>query len=369
MKRLLALSSLAAFSLTACQAGADTIQIGYIGPLTGEAAPYGADTLHGAELRVQEINEAGGIDGYMLELIAEDGKCAGSDAASAAQKLTTIDGVVAIIGGQCSGETLAAAPIAEGAQTILISPASSSPDISEAGDFVFRNYPSDSLKTTAMAGYFVQSGVTNVAMISENSDFTSAFRESLLGELPEGTIVFDETVEPSTKDYRTLFTRLQGTEFDAFFPNGQTPAVIAAMVQQFREAGFTQPIISHDVADSAALLELAGDAVEGMRVINVPNAGEGGTFETAFTDAYGDPEQALGFAAHSYDAVGVIAEAIAAVGTDGTALRDYLYDLDVYNGVVGNFTFDDNGDVRGVAYVLREVQNGAFATIADITVE
>jgi branched-chain amino acid transport system substrate-binding protein len=369
MKKLLALSSLLAITLAACTpASGETIKIGYLGPLTGDAAAYGVDTLNGVRMKVDEINAAGGINGKQIEIVAEDGRCNGTDSSSAAQKLVHVDKVVAIIGGQCSGETLAAAPIAEAAGIVMISALSSSPDVTTAGDFIFRDYPSDALKTTAMAGYFETEGVTKIAMITENTDFATGFRTSLIADLGEDMIVFDEIVDPGTQDFRTLLTRLQGTEFDYFFPNGQTPPAIAAMAQQFRELGFTQPMISHDVGDSITLVEIAGDAVDGFRAISVPNAGEGEPFETAFTAKYGSPQQSLGFSAHAYDALGVLAQAIGAAGTEGTAIRDYLYALEGYEGIVGNFHFDDNGDVVGVPYVLREVQNGTFVTVADIAV-
>ena len=148
MKRLLVPLFALGILLSACSPsddGTGPIKIGFIGPLTGEASPYGVDTLNGAKLAVDEINEAGGVNGRMIEIIAEDGRCTGTDAASAAQKLVNVDKVVAIVGGQCSGETLAAAPIAESAKVVMISPVSSSPDVTAAGDFIFRDYPSDGL--------------------------------------------------------------------------------------------------------------------------------------------------------------------------------------------------------------------------------
>ena len=105
MKRLLTCVSFLAVALTACQpTSGDVIKIGFIGPLTGDAAAYGVDTLNGAQLKVEEINAAGGIDGKQLKLVPEDSKCNGSDAATAVQKLTGVDKVVAIVGGSCSTE-------------------------------------------------------------------------------------------------------------------------------------------------------------------------------------------------------------------------------------------------------------------------
>ncbi len=370
-KRFLALLSLSTLALAGCQSGGgdDPIKLGYLGPLTGDAAPYGVDTLNGVKLAVEEINANGGINGQMIELVAEDGRCTGADAASAAQKLVNVDKVVAIVGGQCSGETLAAAPIAEAAGVVMVSPISSSPDVTMAGDFVFRDYPSDALKTKATAAFLKGEGFTKLAIISENTDFAQAFRESLKKDFGEENIVFDETVEPGTKDYRTLATRLKDVEFDIFFPNGQTDAAIAAMMQQLREQGLEQQAIGHDVADSITLGELAPEAVEGMYIVNVPTAGEGGDFESQFNQKFGGAQATIAFAAHAYDAANVIMEAIGAVGADGAKIRDYLYNLDGYDGVVGTFSFDENGDVVGLSYSLKTFKDGKIENVKAIELE
>jgi len=372
MKKITAFSALIALSLTACQPaaddGKDSIKIGLITPLTGEVAALGMDILHGTQLKLKEINEAGGIDGRMVELIAEDGKCTGSDAASAAQKLIHIDKVVAIEGAGCSGETLAAAPIAEEAKIILISPSSTSPDITDAGDFVFRTNPNDDLKTTAMANYFKENDLGKVAIISENTDFAVAFHDSLEGKIGEDAFVFDEVVEPGTKDYRTLMTRLSDVDFDVFVVNANLPPSAAIMVQQLREQGLEQLAIGQDVSDATEVIKLAGEASEGLQVINVPTIGHNTKFGQKFLAEYGEPSANMSWGAYGYDTLGVLLQAIAKVGTDSEAIRDYFYDLDGYRGVVGTFAFDENGDVTGIRYALKEVQNGEFVKIEDIDV-
>ena len=366
----LALTLALALSLAACTSGTkDPIKIGYIGPLTGEAASYGVDTLNGTKLAIEEINAKGGIKGRLLELVAEDGRCTGADAASAAQKLVTIDKVVAIIGGQCSGETLAAAPIAEAGKVVMISPVSSSPDVTTAGTFIFRDYPSDALKTKAMAAYLNEEGLEKLAMMSENTDFATAFRNALKVDLGEENIAFDEVVEPNTKDFRTLVTRLKETEFDVFFPNAQSDAVMAAMMQQLREQDLTQPAITHDVGDSATLGEIATEAVEGLLVIAVPSTGNDGAFATTYKEKFGDAQATMSFAAHAYDAMNVLAQVITAGADDGTAIRDALYALPNYTGVVGTFHFDANGDVVGIPYELKTFRNGKIETVKKIAVQ
>lgn len=372
MKRLLTFCTVAALALTACRPagpqGTGPIRIGFIGPLTGEAASFGVDTLNGVKLAVEELNAKGGISGRPIELIAEDGRCTPTDATNATQKLLNIDKVIAIIGGQCSGETLAAAPLTEAAKIILLSPVSSSPNVTSAGNYVFRNYPSDALKTKAMARYFRDKGIKRVAIISTTAEFSIGFRDALKKDIGD-ILVFDEVVDPDAKDFRSLFTRLRKVEFDMFVPNGHTQGVLASMVQQFREQGLAQPMISHDVADTKDMIDIAGAAAEGILAINVPTLGDDSAFGERYIPTYGPAQAGLVYAAHAYDAANVLFEAIQAIGTNGSAMKKYLDDLRTYSGIVGNFAFDENGDVTGLSYALKEVKNGTFMKVGDIGIE
>lgn len=359
---------LCVFTLSACQLyNREPIKIGYIGPLTGEAASYGIDTINGVKLSIEEINAKGGIKGRPVTLLVEDTRCVGIEAAHAARKLIHVDKVSAIIGGQCSGETLAAAPIAEKAHIPMISPVSSSPEITNAGDFIFRVYPSDALKTKMVAKYLQDRGYEKVALVSERTDFAMDFRDSLKRNIGAENIAFDAVVEPGTKDFDDLMENLEDTSFDVFFPNVQSDAVMAKMVLALRAHGFLQPILTHDVGDSTTLGERATEAVEGMHVITVPTSGDKGVFAVMYVEKLGVPQQALPFAAHAYDATNVLLQAITEVGTDGKKIRDYLYDLETYEGVIGPFRFSPEGDVQGIPFALKEFKNGKMVTIEQIT--
>lgn len=352
----------------------ETIRIGYIGPITGDASSFGADTLNGARMAVEEINESGGINGKMVSLIAEDGRCSGSDSEAAAMKLTQLDGVAGIIGGHCSSETLAAAPIVEEAQIPMISPLSSSPDITHAGDFVFRVYPSDALKGKALARYFDDSGFKRVAIISENTDFCLGVKDVAIAALADDTeCICDEVVEPGTKDYKTALIELNKKEFDVFLANGQSPTTVAAMATQMRELGLEQPIVSTDAADSVTLGHIARDAVEGLRALSVPSLSpedpEATTFINTFDGKYRTPEVGYFFAALSYEATKLLLAAINEVGTDGETLRDELYAHPGYETLVGTISFDEYGDVKGIPFALKEFQDGKLVEVERIPLE
>lgn len=163
----------------------ETVKIGGILPLTGDGAAYGVPLQKVAQIAIDKVNSEGGIQ---LEFIWEDGKCNGQDGSAAAQKLIDIDKVQIIYGGFCSSETLGAAPIAEQAGIVMLSPGSSSPDITNAGDFIFRNYPSDSSQGVIMAGIATELGLKKVGMLTEENDYTVGIEK-----------VFKEAFEVKTK--------------------------------------------------------------------------------------------------------------------------------------------------------------------------
>jgi branched-chain amino acid transport system substrate-binding protein len=150
----------------------DEIKIGAILPLTGEAAEYGEDAKLGIDLAVEEINAAGGINGKMIQVVYEDSQATPSQGVAAIQKLITVDKVPVIIGAMASSVTLAIAPIAEENKVVLLSPASTAPQITEAGDYIFRNEVSDAYGGKAQAELtWDELGIKNVAILCINNDY------------------------------------------------------------------------------------------------------------------------------------------------------------------------------------------------------
>lgn len=373
MKRSFIASGILALALSACS-GSDTVRIGFIAPLTGDLSSAGSDMLNAMRIAVDEVNSAGGINGKKVELIAEDGRCNGADSASATQKLVNVDKVVAIVGAGCSSETLAAAPIAEAAKVVMVSPLSSSPDVTKAGDYIFRNYPSDGLKGKAFGVYLGKAGYKKIAIISENTDFCQGMRDAVKANLPADTVVaFDEVVDQGTRDFRTLMTRMKDADFDVFLANSQSDAGVAEMAKQMRDLGMKQQIIGTDAADSINLGQIAKEAVEGLKPLSVPmldeSTGAASSFAKVFRQRYDEPKFGMFFAALTYDAANVLMQEIGKVGTDGEKLKRALYDLPSFAGVSGTFHFDENGDVIGIPFAMKEFKDGKLVQAEIIPIE
>jgi branched-chain amino acid transport system substrate-binding protein len=220
------------------------IRLGWLGLLTGESATLGRDAVKAAELAVKEINDEGGIAGRPIELIAEDAKCTPKDAVQAATKLISINKVLVIFGGLCSTETLAAAPLAEENHVVLISGCSSAPDITNAGDYIFRTYPSDSYQGAFAAEYiYGVLGLRTASILAPidpwGEGIKASFRKKF--EALGGTIASDETYARDERDFRTQLAKIKTKNPQAFYLLGYSEPSVAAL-KQARELGLSAQV-------------------------------------------------------------------------------------------------------------------------------
>ena len=153
----------------------ETFVIGALDSLTGLGESYGVPLSQTKLLAVEEINAAGGVNGRLLRLVVEDSKCTANDAITAYRRLTDVEGVKIILGSTCSSGTLGVAPLAEKDGVILLSPSSTSPDITLAGDYVFRT-AINSLQTGTDVGNTVYAhGMRRIGTITEAPIMRRAF--------------------------------------------------------------------------------------------------------------------------------------------------------------------------------------------------
>ncbi len=346
------------YGLTRKPAEEGVIKIGFIGPLTGDAAGLGQNTRAGVELAVEQINEAGGINGRNLEVIFEDGMCNPKESTNAANKLVNVDKVPVIIGGLCSSETLAAAPIAESGKTVLFSSCSSNPDVTNAGDYVFRDYPCDSFQGKKAAEIaYADFETRNAAILYCLSDWCvgldQIFKETFEGL--GGTIVAEESYEQTSRDLRTQLTKIKATNPELIYFVGYTEATIVGL-KQIKELGIEATLLGGDAWDDPKIPEEAGDSAEGILYIK-PFAPLTEEFKAAMEVKTGTKDVTI-CTPQAYDAVYIVAEIMKKVGTDSEKIKDELYKVEGYEGVSGTITLDENGDLATASYILKVVTDG-----------
>ena len=186
--------------------------IGALDSLTGVGESYGVPLSQSKLLAVEEINAGGGINGRMLRLAVEDSKCTANDAITAFRKLVDVEGVRIILGATCSDGTLGVAPLAEREGIVLLSPSSTSPDITSAGDYIFRTAMNSGTMGLDIANTMWADGIREIASITESTDYVEGVRRMAVARFEElgGTVVASERYSSDVIHFRSSLMKLLG---------------------------------------------------------------------------------------------------------------------------------------------------------------
>lgn len=337
------------------------VKLGAIIPLTGDVSTIGQNMLDAMELAVEEINAEGGINGRTLKLIAEDGKCNGKEAASAAHKLVNLDKVQFIVGGACSSESGGVSPITDAAKILTLSPCSSNPDLTYAGDYFFRNYPSDSYAGVFAANYVSEQGIKKVALLSCLSDWCvglkNVFKEQFVAN--GGQIVAEQEFEQGARDLRTQLLKIKESGAELIYFAAYTESSIAGF-RQIKELGIDIPQLGGDTWDDPKIFEDAGTAGEGAMYVKL-KTGQPNEFKAKMKAKTGTDEIQI-CVPQAYDAVKLAAQ-VMRQATTSEAMKDALYKAD-YDGVAGRVRYDRNGDLIGADYNVFKRMDGKAVAIA-----
>jgi branched-chain amino acid transport system substrate-binding protein len=342
----------------------DTIQVGTILPLTGGAASLGKASLNGMQLAIDEFNNRAAAGRLRVTLAIEDDRAEPATGVSAFQKLLATQHIRLVLGPLTSGVTLAVAPLAERNRVVILSPGASAPPITSAGAYVFRNELSEAYGARSQAELASSRlNFKSVALLYVNNEYgvgtVRVFRERF--EQLGGRIVADEAFNTGATDFRTALTKIKTTKPDAIFVVFQDD--IVNIVQQRAELGLEMPIYTTPVFEDAANLKKLGSLAEGILYTYYgsfdPDANSGVTadFVKAYQTRFGEPPTY--YAALGYDAGGIMVAALRDAQYDQTKVKDSLYKVQKYQGVTGETSFDQNGDVMKPVS-LKVVRGGRF---------
>lgn len=333
------------------------IKIGWLGPLTGDAATVGVSEKLATELAVKEINEAGGINGRQLNVIYEDGSCDSKTASNAGQKLINVDKVTAIIGGLCSGETLAVAPTAEANKVVMIAYGSTAPKVSDAGDYIFRDVPSDDFQGKYAANFIYNTlGKKKAAVLYAVTDYTEGLAKTFSDEFKKlgGEVALTDTFLQDSRDLRAQMTKVKNSGADVLYFSSYTEAAVVGF-KQAQELGLTMQIVGPESFSDPKTVTAQG--TDGM-LYTVPVAKESDAFKTKYFAFAGKSDNLPVYASQTYDAVNLLAMIMKKVGTNPEAIKNELYNVKDYEGASGKIGFDQNGDITSAEYQVMKVMSG-----------
>jgi len=341
----------------------ETIKIGAILPLTGDNAKYGIWIKEALELKAEEVNSAGGINGKEVEIIYEDDQVNPKYAAAAMTKLAEVDKVPVVYGSWASSSVLAQAPIAERTHTVVMAQAIS-PKIRDAGDYVFRCIPGADYSLSELVPFAVKEGALKVAIIYVNNDYGLDQAEVFKTYLEEagGEVVFEEGYDLETTDFRTVLLKLKALDFDAVYLPGYTE--VGLILRQMQELGIECQRYSSDPFENEDVLKVAGEAAEGVYFpsffVAETATGELKGFVNRYKAKYGrEPE---GNAALAYNGISIVFEALRRTGIKSENIKEELYKFLDFQAPLGNVSVDKYGDIRVPIYI-KTVDNGKFVPV------
>jgi branched-chain amino acid transport system substrate-binding protein len=341
----------------------DAYRIGVIGPLTGEGASYGEAMKQGIDMAIEEVNGSGGVNGHSLEAVYEDDKLLPKEGVAAFNKLVSTSNVPVIIGSAASRVTLSIAPMAQERHVVLFSSISTADELQNAGDYIFRDVPTNSMQGKTAAA-FVSGNLhaPNVAILYKNDDYGTNLAASFRADVKQAGIpaVFDEGYDPIQKDFRNIVSRLQAAKpAVVFFPgNYQDNALI---LKQAREAGLTVPFVGGDGGFSEELFKIAGDASQNsyFTMMGIPKSPKVQAFVATFAKKYGTQEPNV-FVYYAYDALMIVADAIKRGGYTSDGIKTALGTTN-YDGLTGPTHFEHGGVKK--PFSIYKTDKGKFEVL------
>ena len=269
-RAVIGLAAVAAFGLVAASAANAEIKIGFQAPLTGFAATDGKSAKIAAEMAIEEINAAGGELGQKLQLISYDDQAKSDQAIFTANKLIGEDGVKLVVNASYSASGRAAAPVFQNAGVVMISAYGVHPDITRAGDLMFRLVhlgPPQGRATALFIGKDLK--LKKISAITMDNDYGQATMDGFLEAAPKyGIEVLNKySYSLTDRQFGSIVASVKRDNPDGVYATGYF-FTGGPLVAQLRGGGVTAPIIGSQAFDSQKFIDIAGPASEGTYIVD-----------------------------------------------------------------------------------------------------
>jgi branched-chain amino acid transport system substrate-binding protein len=349
----------------AAASSSEPILLGVSGPLTGDAAQYGAQWKKGFDLAIDEINGAGGINGRKLQYDFQDSQSDPKQSVVVAQKFIADPRIVAELGDFSSTASMAASPLYQRAGLTQFGFTNSHPKFTLGGDYMWSNSTTQKDDAPALADYAIKDlGLKKIAVLNLNTDWGKATYDLFAQRVKEdgAEVVANEAYLADEKDFRSALTNIKNVSPDGVVLISYYNDA-ALITQQLRAQGLTYPVVADAATYSPEFLKLGGSAVDGVYTSSefFPSdpRPEVQAFVKAFKAKYNeDPDL---FAAIAYDAIKIISAAIEKGGADRKGIHDALSQLkDVSTVIYGKVSFNADRRISNPTLTKIVIKGGQF---------
>jgi branched-chain amino acid transport system substrate-binding protein len=347
--------------------------VGHYASMTGSEATFGRSTDNGILLAVDEINEAGGVNGKKIRVITYDDKGDAREAGTAVTRLIARDQVVAVLGEVASSLSLVGAPVCQEHGVPMVTPSSTNPAVTKVGDMIFRVCFIDDFQGLVCAKFAREHERLKAEKAAVLYDQVSAYSEGLQAVFVKafedlgGKIVSKQTYQAGDQDFSAQLTAIRASEPDVIFVPGYYTDV-GNIALQAKRLNIDAPLLGGDGWDSEKLGEIAGNAINGSFYANHYSHQDPDPRVQDFITKYrarfgGTPD---GLAALGYDAARILAAAMergdSLAGADIAAQLASTKDFD---GVTGKISIDAERNAVKPAVIL-EMKDGVPTYVTTI---
>lgn len=353
----------------------EPVTLPFVGPLTGPDGVDGQGAAKGAELAVIQANAAGGVcGGRELVYQAHDTKADPKEGANIASLLCGDTSVFGAMADYNSSVALAEAPVFNECKISQVNYYAAAPGIAKnGGPYTFRVYPPGENMSIFIADWLInQKGMKKLAVIYENTDYGKGLFDAFMVEAEKfgAEVVATEAVLKDQTDLSAVISKFKSLEPDAVVGMIQYQ-VGAYWRMQSRDVGFDVPLYGSDGIFAPEIINLAGDAVEGIRTVAAYTIESTNPVVADFVKAHndqfgGNPNNPAGYA---YDAANAIIAGLNATNCESReALQEWLAaNIKDVKGVTGTISLDADGErvfAPGM-YTPIEVKDGKWVEVVE----
>jgi branched-chain amino acid transport system substrate-binding protein len=342
------------------QANAEVKTIGFFSPMTGFAAEDGISARNGANLAIEFLKKKGIKD---LKLVAYDDQADYKQATSVVRKMIFQDKVTGIVSGSYSGPTKVAAPISQKAKIPLISAYAVHPEITKAGDFIFRMIYTGDVKGNGLGYYAIKNlKYKKFAMLYWDKEWGTSIAGGVEDFVKNngGQMVYSKSFAISEKDFSPYITSIKNEgQIDLVFVISiYGPGTL--ILRQARDMGLNAPILAPDGLDAAVFPKLAGKYSENVMVLSNFSRDDKRTIVQDFIEAYQskfnkEPDMV---SSSSFDAVMLMGMAVNK-GKTAEGTRDYIRTVNNFEAVSGKVSFNEKREVAA-DMIINTIRNGQY---------